>query len=243
MSKLKEEEGGLHGSDRPTPKFDERTTVLLDDSPLKAIYQPWNQIVIPEFDKAGFAASKQVVSSHSTLDPDDEWMDKILLAVIGILERLKTVTSVPAWIRGGGLTLDEDIASSFKGMSVGDNKTGEPTLESLPSHEDFVHWFKARSVLEYWVGEGMKALQERGIEVDHGLDQNGSTRSSDHRRVGDGDSEPTQRNGWSPSRPSRDFTPNPQSPTAPGSPPRSAPRSPPSQPRRHFTSNAATTAP
>lgn len=156
----------------PTTPYSEKTIVLLDDSPLKAVFQPWNQIVIPEFDKALHRSSRLAAGLKSdTHDDSDDGeastsqtgqgheMDKILLAVIGILDQLRHVSNVPLWVRAGGLTFDLD-----------ETNLHPPTHESLPSHVDYQHWFNDQEVYSKWVAKGEEALKRKGIEVRHGLD-------------------------------------------------------------------------
>ncbi|KAK8861347.1 hypothetical protein IAR55_002166 [Kwoniella newhampshirensis] len=115
-------------------ELDERTAVLLDDSPLKAVMQPWNQIVIPEYDKQEHKDSTQAANSVTTEDTDDlgmSGMDRTLLAVIGILDELKTVNNVPAWIRGGGLTSEFNYKSNDE----------SPEVKDLPSQQSYAHWY------------------------------------------------------------------------------------------------------
>ncbi|KAJ7593425.1 hypothetical protein C8J56DRAFT_886371 [Mycena floridula] len=71
------------------PGHSTNTTILLDDSVLKAQLQPYSHICIPEYDK--------------TLQNARD--DNTLLVVIGILEGLKVESNVTSWLRGGGLTL------------------------------------------------------------------------------------------------------------------------------------------
>ncbi|WVO24224.1 uncharacterized protein IAS62_005588 [Cryptococcus decagattii] len=159
----------------PTSPYSEKTIVLLDDSPLKAVFQPWNHIVIPEFDKALYRSSRLAAGLKSDhYDDYDDYddgeastsqigqgpeMDKILLAVIGILDQLRYVSNVPLWVRAGGLTFDLD-----------ETNLHPPTHESLPSHEDYEHWFDDQEVYLKWVTKGEEALKRKGIEVRHGLD-------------------------------------------------------------------------
>ena len=158
-------------------EVDEKTVLLLDDSPLKALYQPWNQLVIPEFDKQEFADSKgAAVDLLRNPDALVDGMDEILLAVVGVLETLRTVTNVPAWIRAGGLTTisaDEaeqrSVEEQIKNLAL--DPEAEPTLETLPSHESFVHWFSTPAVLAHWTQKGREALERRGIKVSHGYER------------------------------------------------------------------------
>ena len=98
-------------SQYPPTRFDEKRVVLLDDSPLKAVNQPWNQLVIPEYGRDEYHASKEAVQRLLRgEDPENlqDGMDKTLLAIVGILEEMSTIENVPAWVRAGGLIPNVD---------------------------------------------------------------------------------------------------------------------------------------
>jgi hypothetical protein len=164
------------GVDRSsTYSFDESNIILLDDSPLKAIFQPWNQIVIPEFERTAFQSSREAaLRLQAKPEATHDGMDEILLAVIGILEDLRGVNNVPAWVRAGGLTLlnspSPRIGASSAQEPASTTVDAEPTLESLPSHETFDHWFADPNVLRHWIDRGKAALTRKGINLDIGLD-------------------------------------------------------------------------
>lgn len=162
--------------DRPAHRFDERTTLLLDDSPRKAAFQPWSQIVVPEYDKAEYQSSK-AAALHFEEDgfADRSGMDEILLGVVGLLEELRSVENVPAWVRAGGLTRQKDVAKiGVEVQSAGAEwiTAEEPTLHRLPSHESFSHWYQTPAVLHYWTERGRQALIRKGIEINSGIDVN-----------------------------------------------------------------------
>lgn len=169
--------------------------MLLDDSPLKGVYQPWSQIVITEYDKPEFQDSKDAImrlaertakslkvsetepeveaaeakeatpaqesSTASAVDPTHEpGLDTTLLAVIGILESMRNVKNVPAFVRGGGiLTPSAELAI----------ESSEVSASTLPSHATFAHWFSNAETLEYWTQKGRAALERRGIPLEHGM--------------------------------------------------------------------------
>ncbi|RXK41456.1 hypothetical protein M231_01363 [Tremella mesenterica] len=146
--------------DVPFP-LDERNIVLLDDSPLKAMYQPWNQINIPEYDKARYTASNTSAKDIDAITPSTHKapgneMDEILLGVIGILDEMRRIDNVPAWIRHGGVSLDS-------------SPVDEPTIDTLPSHANFSHWYQRPEVLAHWIEKGRAALERKGIKIHHGL--------------------------------------------------------------------------
>ncbi|TXT11047.1 hypothetical protein VHUM_01798 [Vanrija humicola] len=171
-------------------RFDESTMVLLDDSPLKAVYQPWSQIAIPEFDKpeytaSGIAAQRLNVRAavrrvggreglrsqtaqdrEQAVDPasrmaNEPGLDNILLAVIGILEASRHVQNFPAWVRAGGI--------QRPGQDLEKVGHGDVTHDDLPSHASFEHWFANKDSHKYWVERGIEALKRKDIEVTHGL--------------------------------------------------------------------------
>ena len=166
--------------DRPPLIYDEKRIFLLDDSPLKAVNQPWNQLVVPEYDKPQWNDSKDAIQAD---DLEGSKMDRILLAVIGILEELKTVENLPAWVRSGGLMAGIDdreadqgdekseIESAVGRLSV--DPENRVSLDDLPSHAEFTHWYSVPKVVDKWVSKGKAALEARGIEVDHGLKKDG----------------------------------------------------------------------
>lgn len=180
--------------------YNEKTTVLLDDSPLKSMHQPWSQVVIPEYDRPEFSDARKaaqhlemITSNDATPNANDgssePGMDNILLGVIGILEAMRGVDNVPAWVRAGHINTPQNI-----------RKDPDPsqtiTLDDLPSHESFVPWFKDAAAHIYWVERGRQALARRGIPVSHGLmpDGHGATPeriAAAHARAQRGRSEST----------------------------------------------------
>lgn len=178
-------------------KFDEKRIVLLDDSPLKGVYQPWSQIVITEYDKPEFKDSKDAImrlaertakslkvsesepeveaakeekeaasaeesaEASAAVDPTHEpGLDTTLLAVIGILEAMRNVKNVPAFVRGGGiLTPSAELTID----------SSEVSASTLPSHATFAHWFSNAETLNYWTQKGHEALQRRDIPLEHGM--------------------------------------------------------------------------
>jgi hypothetical protein len=214
-------------SDTGFKRFPLETILLLDDSPLKAVYQPWNQLVLPEFDRPEFNASVQAVQSGDVSHPGTQ-CDQILLAVIGILEATSTCENIPAWIRAGGLKkleiqqcMGQDETEGRRedpawfGAPDGPAAGIAPTLEALPSHESFAHWFQDDKLLAQWVEKGKQTLVHYGIPVEHGMDtamisarsspSPFLTRKAERRNAANlpGHSVPAERRrGYSPSRPS-----------------------------------------
>ncbi|THV04710.1 hypothetical protein K435DRAFT_850568 [Dendrothele bispora CBS 962.96] len=111
--------------------------------------------------------------------------DKTLLAIIGILEEIKSQTNVLGWIRAGGLGRIKPLSSrplplpslaSECGMvnrdenenEVKDNDEIEEDGRSklLEAHDT---WFEQPQVVEAWADKGRHALGELGIEIIHGV--------------------------------------------------------------------------
>ncbi|KAG9034433.1 hypothetical protein FRB95_013230 [Tulasnella sp. JGI-2019a] len=98
-------------------------TILLDDSFLKAHLQPYNHLILPEYDsdlcRRDASITQQHLASASKSDPsandagpniEDMNLlehsgdpDQTLLAVIGILSAAVRQTNVSSWMRAGGL--------------------------------------------------------------------------------------------------------------------------------------------
>ncbi|SJL09803.1 uncharacterized protein ARMOST_13184 [Armillaria ostoyae] len=125
------EDGPSHSADEPAPTGEPSrsayshsalTTLLLDDSPLKAQLQPWNHFCVPEYtaqirgrdlstrqherdkppsdvqDAEGVVSRKKRKKSKKALG-----YDQILLAVIGVLDTIKGENNVSGWMRQCGL--------------------------------------------------------------------------------------------------------------------------------------------
>ncbi|KAK4688169.1 hypothetical protein P7C73_g1940, partial [Tremellales sp. Uapishka_1] len=208
--------------------FDESNTVLLDDSPLKGVLQPWNQVVVPEYDREEWQSSKKVISREVM---DSKNLDRILLGVVGILGELKNQDNIPFWIRSGGLALP--------GLEIdGQQELDPPRLESLPSQPDFVHWYQIPEVMETWVSRGKLELERKGIKI-HPGDISGTQPDSGLSRERASPPRRQQRR-WSPSRPASPIlsssdrvSPGVASPVRAASPSRPASPRPPSVPKQY----------
>ncbi|KAG8901183.1 hypothetical protein FRB99_005492 [Tulasnella sp. 403] len=89
----------------PYSPFD---TILIDDSPLKARLQPYNHLVLKDYDQA----------LHRSPIPDET-----LLAVVGILSEIAQQSNVCNWIRNGGLHRPYNSESSAAGGSGTDDSS------------------------------------------------------------------------------------------------------------------------
>jgi hypothetical protein len=107
--------------------FSERDTILLDDSALKAHMQPYNHLIVPEYNggmrRADLAALGQIrrntspgpekprrADSSAEETVDEPRVDQTLLAVMGILDEIAMQDNVCGWIRAGGLFADPSTA-------------------------------------------------------------------------------------------------------------------------------------
>ena len=89
-------------------------------------------------------------------------LDEYLLCIIGILDEIRHVSNVPAWIRGGGLV--------SRSRWDGRRGLGDPTLETLPSHDGHEQWYKIPEMVMHWRNKGVVALERKGIQVDPAVD-------------------------------------------------------------------------
>ncbi|KAF8903599.1 hypothetical protein CPB85DRAFT_1438241 [Mucidula mucida] len=151
----------------PIPVHSASSTLLLDDSPLKARLQPWNHLCIPEY--TGEMRKKDVATRQhetakgilqklavgdadieiygneltpETKQPKNFGYDRTLLAVIGVLNTLKTQSNVAAWMRSGGLLnvgerrhVDEEDAESYEG----DDSNKRIRLDDIEQVEEDSH--------------------------------------------------------------------------------------------------------
>jgi hypothetical protein len=190
------------------PEHSQRTTLLLDDSALKAHLHPHNHVCVREYvhetrrhdlevwrsstplveaavpskpKKQKKSKSKKVPvpdldSPVDIMDAPSAWFastsnyDETLLAVIGILETIKTQPNVADWIQGGGL-LGKDIAETSLEQT---KNTSPPSPDSLASQMAALNlmqelWFNSEAAVNHWVGQGVHALEALEIPVVAGI--------------------------------------------------------------------------
>ncbi|KAJ7677981.1 hypothetical protein DFH06DRAFT_564079 [Mycena polygramma] len=172
----------------------ERTTFLLDDSARKAHLHPYNHVCVREYlsetrrhdlevwrstrsdtvpPKQGKAKSKKVVQSKPTVTTDapPSWFlnsskyDETLLAVVGVLETLKTQTNVAEWIRGGGLLGPKEVA--VENSSALSPESLASQMSALKLAQEM--WFDSEAAVSYWVSHGVHALETLQISIDTGI--------------------------------------------------------------------------
>ncbi|KAF8201318.1 hypothetical protein K438DRAFT_1821788 [Mycena galopus ATCC 62051] len=107
--------------------------------------------------------------ADTPVNPPPAWFlssvkyDETLLAVVGILETIKTNDNVAEWIGSGGL-LAKDVRQG----------RAPPSPESLAHQMGSLNlaqemWFNSEATMNYWVGRGVHALQALHIPVVAGI--------------------------------------------------------------------------
>jgi len=176
------------------PAHSAMTTLLVDDSPLKARLQPYNHLCIPEYSlqlrrKDLYVLANELASAEGTNQdgkrdktvpeprstmPDVQVgqettitarHDETLLAVIGVLEELKYQSNVAGWIRTGRIW-GPLCHYSLSPAPIDARPAVEQQQDTIPTTG---MWFDHQPTLEYWVKRGLTALDSLGIEVVHGI--------------------------------------------------------------------------
>jgi len=153
----------------------------VDDSPLKACLQPHNLLLIPEYVRK--------TQGEIEIDPDP---DRILLAMIGILEEMRSQNSIPAWICSGGLWGPKGLPASTAALAEAADMTeaavsatcedGEGEAEDAKSDMSLssagsvpelglvaLQWWGDEEVVQHWVERATLVLNEMSIPVVPGI--------------------------------------------------------------------------
>ncbi|KAJ7649988.1 hypothetical protein FB45DRAFT_730783 [Roridomyces roridus] len=164
------------------PTHGPETTLLVDDSPLKARLQPWNHLCVAEYDatsrirdldaqvpdsstSASGAKSQKRKREPSEEEEEEEEeaaatsgepYDQTLLAVVGVFSHIRSVANVAAWMRSRGLVAIMDGKES-------ESTESEQSDDALPS--DPAQWFTSPRLLAAWAERGRAALRELGIDA------------------------------------------------------------------------------
>ncbi|KAF8508091.1 phosphoprotein phosphatase [Hysterangium stoloniferum] len=152
------------------------TTVLVDDSLSKARLQPYNHICVPEYTNELIVQDRAVWKGRSD---KSERCDSTLLAVIGILDEMKSQSNVASWIRAGGLWAGRGPASEERrslSSSESDTKKSEVSVlvgqPSSPGNATDVQasssWFEHQPCFSYWVERGTSIAASLDIQLDPG---------------------------------------------------------------------------
>ncbi|KDQ21625.1 hypothetical protein BOTBODRAFT_182912 [Botryobasidium botryosum FD-172 SS1] len=128
--------------------YDLTNTILLDDSPEKAIYQALNHLPIPKYD-----ATRRQLDQVALFNPNSNvTVDESLLAIVGILDSLLDAPSVPRWIAAGGLWEASGVP-----LCPEEHMAMDP---NLPPPQ----WFEDRPTFEAWAARGKRVLTALGID-------------------------------------------------------------------------------
>ncbi|KAF9024378.1 hypothetical protein BDZ89DRAFT_1069195, partial [Hymenopellis radicata] len=130
------------------PAHNPGTTLLVDDNPSKAHFQPSNHICLPENPSPAPPRRKAALPADD--DPRVE-SDQVLLAIIGILEKAKDETHLATWVADGGLFLNRPISDILR---------REAAVREFPAR---AMWFLDDGILEEWIEQGKTALQRLDI--------------------------------------------------------------------------------
>ncbi|KAG8941583.1 hypothetical protein FRC04_004164 [Tulasnella sp. 424] len=155
-------------------------TLLIDDSPLKAHMQPYNHIVLKEYNLTLF-------------DRRHDSTDDTLLAVIGVLSEAIRQSNVANWIREGGLMKPppsrtdaeketERASPQLSSPEVSPARSrfapsspvlaGNPEILSDSQAENLAAietlWFQDQTIVAAWVQVGRAELERLNIAVDVG---------------------------------------------------------------------------
>ncbi|PWN24810.1 hypothetical protein BDZ90DRAFT_96792 [Jaminaea rosea] len=157
-------------------------TLLLDDSPSKARLQPYNHLLVPEFDGPRASAAeayrnqarqdnkkaKGKSAGGRKVDSDEEdegleQVDTVLLQAVGVLEHARYQKNVAAWIRSGGLGrfagVEQPGTSGNAVQSSTMDRSKECELEpnlDVPSNE---------RTEAFWRREGRRALSRNQVAL------------------------------------------------------------------------------
>lgn len=122
------------------------STLLLDDSILKAHMQPYNHLILKEYDK------------DLRYNPVE---DQTLLAIIGILSDAIHESNVASWIRFGGLRPSSEPEVRQAPGELPNSANGEDPLATGVSC-----WYDDPRVFSEWVARGRAELERLNIPIE-----------------------------------------------------------------------------
>lgn len=159
--------------------YGQHNTLLLDDSIDKARLQPFNHILLPEFDQPRAVKSVKTAQGGGEGEGEGE-VDDVLLQVVGVLEHARYQVNVSSWIRFGGLGNfggmaeqhpfyldDEDSAMEVDEAIIEQAARyfAQPASAS-PSHAGpRLHASTNERSEAFWVQEGRRALEHHHIPL------------------------------------------------------------------------------
>ncbi|KAJ7468972.1 hypothetical protein B0H11DRAFT_2039015 [Mycena galericulata] len=144
------------------------------------VWQKSNNAMAEKPKKKARAKSKKILKDSDLAAPLEEppaWVlsssryDETLLAVVGILETIKTQPDVAEWIGGGGLLLKEQETPAE--MTKQEESSRPPSSDALASQLDALNlqelWFNSEATVGHWVEQGLHTLEALQIEVAAGI--------------------------------------------------------------------------
>jgi hypothetical protein len=145
------------------PRHSAQTTLLLDDSVDKAQLQSGNHICVSKY-TAEIRSKDDKEYKSSLVSKSEPVLDnEMLIAVVGILETMRTEENVSVWLESGGLRL-HDVSEILALKERMDSLSLENKVDTV--------WFDDQSVLSHWIERGRGVLNDLQISVDHGMTRN-----------------------------------------------------------------------
>ncbi|KAJ7811533.1 hypothetical protein B0H14DRAFT_2859697 [Mycena olivaceomarginata] len=123
--------------------------------------------------KSKNAHAAELASVDASVDAPPAWFlsspkyDETLLAVVGILEAVKSETDVAEWIRGGGL-LAAGVADTVVEQAE-DSGLGALANQMAALNLAQEVWFNSEATVNHWVGRGVLALEALQIPLVAGV--------------------------------------------------------------------------
>lgn len=158
-------------------KYNLLNTILIDDSVIKAKFQPWNHINITEYEAERHSTSLKLAAdpANALETPyvlEKQKMDSFLLAVVGMLDEIRNVGNVPVFLRSENLAMlprQEDSRWRGRLSSEAPNMRDDGSIVLPTDEREYLPWYLENAVFKYWLGAGVKALSRMAIPIDHGL--------------------------------------------------------------------------
>lgn len=153
--------------EREDKVYGQHNTLLLDDSPEKARLQPFNHILLPEFD-ASRAKAVQDWRAARRANPGAALgrIDNVLLQLVGVLEHARWERNVSAWIRTGGLGFFGGMKHPDMGELKPEQSSKNNKTEGHRSLEPRLNTPYAQRTQHFWAQEGKNALKAAGIAAE-----------------------------------------------------------------------------
>ncbi|KDQ06816.1 hypothetical protein BOTBODRAFT_60394 [Botryobasidium botryosum FD-172 SS1] len=124
----------------PQPEYSSLNTILLDDSAIKAHLQPYNHVIVRDYDNENDGPIKDFRE-----DLGDKSLDYMLIAVIGVLDEVTKQSSVCGWCYADGL---------WAGL--------EPQTTPLEDERPLL-WYEHEPTYEHWVQKGKEVIARLGL--------------------------------------------------------------------------------